>query len=312
MAKRVKITTTVESIPLDKALDEFITYCKMRNLRPATISYYETIISGYLYKVLDSKFPTCDITPSTVQDLIFFCRNELNIKDVSINSMLRGTRTIFYYFMKIGYTNKFDIQLIKEDKSIIETYTDEEINVLLAKPNKHCTFLEYRDWTISNFLLSTGCRLSTLINIKVKDINFDDNLITYTHTKNRKQQIVPLSPTLKYILFEYLKIRGDGEYLFCNAYGEQLKPSLLSHSLCDYNRKRGISKTGVHRWRHTFAKKWIMNGGDIFRLQKLLGHTDMSMVRNYVNIFSDDLVKDFDVFNPLENMNHNRKRIKMK
>ena len=61
-------------------------------------------------------------------------------------------------------------------------------------------------------------------------------------------------------------------------------------------------KTGVHRWRYTFAKKWILSGGDIFRLQKMLGHSSMEIVKNYVNMFTDDLQRDFDTFNPLETM----------
>ena len=54
--------------------------------------------------------------------------------------------------------------------------------------------------------------------------------------------------------------------------------------------------------RHTFAKKWILNGGDIMRLQTILGHSSIEMVKEYVNMFGGDLKKDFDKFNPLESM----------
>ena len=68
-----------------------------------------------------------------------------------------------------------------------------------------------------------------------------------------------------------------------------------------YHKKRGVEKTSAHAYRHTFAKLWILNGGDIFRLQKILGHSSIEMVRNYVEMFSEDLKKDFAVYNPLDN-----------
>jgi len=55
-------------------------------------------------------------------------------------------------------------------------------------------------------------------------------------------------------------------------------------------------------FRHTFAKKWILNKGDPFRLKTILGHSTMDMVNEYVAIFGKDLQRDFDIFNPLDNM----------
>lgn len=81
-------------------------------------------------------------------------------------------------------------------------------------------------------------------------MDFDNQLATYRHTKNRKQQIVPISNTLKKVLIEYLQFRKPEtlqDYLFVNAYGMHLDTDLLSHNLADYNRKRGVQKTGVHR-----------------------------------------------------------------
>ena len=55
-------------------------------------------------------------------------------------------------------------------------------------------------------------------------------------------------------------------------------------------------------WQYDFAKDWIRNTGDVFRLQKLLGHTSLDMTRNYVNMFSEDLKKDFEEYNPLDRL----------
>ena len=60
------------------------------------------------------------------------------------------------------------------------------------------------------------------------------------------------------------------------------------------------------------AKNYILNGGDIFRLQKILGHSDMTIVRNYVNMFSSDVMENFDAINPLEKALNKKTRIKKK
>lgn len=70
-------------------------------------------------------------------------------------------------------------------------------------------------------------------------------------------------------------------------------------------------KTSIHLYRHTFAKKWIMNSGDILRLQKLLGHKSLEMVKEYMAISGADLHKNFDDFNPLSSMVQSKRHLKM-
>ena len=74
----------------------------------------------------------------------------------------------------------------------------------------------------------------------------------------------------------------------------------ITTMLYRYNHARGVRKTSIHLFRHTFAKNWILNKGDPFRLKAILGHSTMAMVNVYVSMFGRDLHKDFDEFNPLE------------
>ena len=123
----------------------------------------------------------------------------------------------------------------------------------------HWNFSVYRCWVLRNFLLGTGQRLSTVSNIKIHDIDFDNNCIVLTKTKNRIQLIIPLSYTLSSVLTEYLKYRqGEaGDYLFCNQYGGKLTKSGMESAVRRYNLSRGVSRTSIHVYRHTFAKEWI-------------------------------------------------------
>ena len=78
-------------------------------------------------------------------------------------------------------------------------------------------------------------------------------------------------------------------------------------------KRSGISRPLFpHLFRHTFAKKYLLAGGDVFRLQKLMGHSDISVTKEYVEMFSEDLKIDYDRFNPLDNFIGNKQHIRMK
>lgn len=304
-------------INLDEGYDQFIKYCKVRNLRIATLKHYDNTMLS-VYKFIQPKTPINSITSDTVDEFILYCRNQLTIKDVTINTYVRTLRTILYYFMRLGYMKEFKIPNVKFDRHIIETYSDEELKLLLKKPNlKTCPFTQYRSWTIVNFLIGTGVRVNSLVNIRNKDIDFENEVVLLDVTKNRQSAIIPLSTTLVSVLKEYMTIRGGEleDYLFCTEFGKQADRQTINTTINKYNKKCGVMKTGLHRFRHTFAKKWILNNGDIFKLQKILCHSDMRVVRNYVEMFTSDIQKDFNNYNPLESLqeisNYNSK-IKIK
>jgi len=190
-------------------------------------------------------------------------RRNGTLNNVSINTHLKNIRAFVNYCISLGYTEEFKIKLLRVEKTVKETYTDSELAILLQKPNlKKCNFTEYRNWVFINYLIATGNRVSTIINIKIGDIDFDNNTIILKKTKNKKQQIIPVSTSLKAVLQEYLKYRkGEhDDYLFCTATGTHLNRGTMKTAISNYNRARGVTKTSIHLFRHTFAKNWILNG----------------------------------------------------
>ena len=132
--------------------------------------------------------------------------------------------------------------------------------------------------------------------------------------KNRKQQIIPLTKKMLNILTEYLQYRGGkpDDFLFSSVYQEKLSTNAVVKAVRRYNKSRGVNKTSSHLFRHTFAKLWIKNGGDVFRLQKILGHSSLDMVKKYVNLYSHDLKDNFENFNPINNFYNKKDRLKLK
>lgn len=302
------------NLSIQEAFDLFIRKCKIKNLTDLSISSYEKKMVHF-YEFIDKSEPITAVSKDTVDDYILWLRENTDANDITINSYLRSVRAFLYFCMEDRYIPTFKIQLIKAEKKIKETYTDDELVRLLEKPDvDNCSFSCYKTWVFENYLLGTGNRISTALDLHIGDINFQSGVIILRKTKNRKQQIIPLSATLAEILQGYLQIRGGeaDDYVFCNEYGEQASCRTYQQLVRRYNRKRGVEKTSCHTFRHTFAKNWILNSGDMFRLQKILGHSDLTVTKEYVNMFGQDLQMDFEKFNPLDNLkNRSKGTIKM-
>ncbi len=133
--------------------------------------------------------------------------------------------------------------------------------------------------------------------LKIKDLDFTNALLNVRVTKTRKPLLIPLNDTILCILKDFLKYRQHkniDDWLFCNVYSKKLTKSTSYHMLYEYNHRRGVLTTGLHRYRHTFAKQWILNGGSVVVLSKLLGHSNLSTTQNYINLLVSDVAKQVD------------------
>lgn len=311
---RLKINSIRKDMEFKSVVTEFIRHGRIKNLSERTLDYYEESIDVFTKFMKTDKFKIESVDSKTIDEYIMYLKTS-GIRSRSINTRLSGIRTFLYWCMERGYMDSFKISLLKQEEIIKDTFNDDEIAILLKKPDiKKCSFTEYRNWVMINFLLGTGVRLSTLISIKVGDIDLYSYTFKTSHNKNRREQIIPVSPKLGRVLTEYLMHRqheNDDNVLFCNQYGGPLTTNACDTALQRYGSKRGISKCYCHKFRHTFAKNWILSGGDAFRLQKILGHSSMDIVRKYVNIYGNELQKDFNKFNVLERFNNEKNLISM-
>ena len=297
-----------KNLSVEEAFELFIRKCKVKNLAEPSIVSYQNKVQPFVDFCSGEKI--ANVTIDTVDNFTVHLRTEHNVNDVSVVSYLRSLRAFLYYCMECNYMTTFKIHLPKAQKEIKETYTNEELERLLAKPNtNNCSFTEFKVWVFENYLLATGNRLSTALNVRIRDINFEDGVIMLAKTKNRRQQIIPLSNTLAEILREYLEIRGGeaDDYLFCNNYGQQASSRTFQTLVYRYNVKRNVNITSIHAFRHTFAKNWILAGGDIVRLKTIMGHSNIAVTNEYLQMFGQDLQMDFERFNPLDNLNNKNK-----
>lgn len=307
--KRVLTKGAVSQITLDDAIEVFISEKKSLNKSNATISNYEiTYKKWYEFLGQSGRSTLCkDVNDGYIYAYINYLKNE-DMKQSSINHYVRDLRVFLYWCMEQDYVKPpFKIKIPSSDEEIIETYSDEEVRALIQKPRRTAPFTEWRMWAIVNWILATGNRAGTVVEVRLGDLDFTKRNITIRKTKTRKAYIIPMSTALSTVLKDYIKMwratSGDESFLFPNIGDEQFTVNALKHAIVKYNRDRGVNdKTSIHALRHTFAKNWVRGGGDVFRLQKMLGHTTLDMTRHYVNLFSEDLKEGFDTINPLDNI----------
>ena len=293
-AKQVKRTSFSEAEQL------FTKHCKLKNLSPQTMRYYAEDLK-YFHACVPVQYVD-EVSQDAFENFIV---SELDAgkKITSLNSRIRGLRVFFKFCAEREYMKPITLKLMKEDEIIKEPYTDAELRRLLKRPEGN-SWVEWRTWASINYLIATGNRASTLLNVKISDVDFGNMTIHLVKTKSRKQQIIPLSPALKQILLDYLKTWDwtTDDYLFPSNKGAQLNLRSFQGAVRRYNIERGVSKTSIHLFRHTFAKNFILAGGGMVQLQALLGHATLEMSRHYVNIYGLDLKRDIEKLNPLDNL----------
>ena len=150
--------------------------------------------------------------------------------------------------------------------------------------------LDHRDQAIFEFLYSTGCRVSELVNCNISDVDFDEEIIRLTG-KGSKQRLVPLGRHLVAALQSYLPVRArllspDQHALFVNSRGRRLTRQgidLLIHrrALLAGMETKSLS---AHVFRHSCATHMLANGADIRVVQELLGHASISTTQVYTGV----------------------------
>ena len=252
------------------------------------------------------------ITEELVQgDYVEFMIEKGTLNLNTINTRLNNLRVFLYYCMKNEFISEFKICLLNAGETVKLIYTNEELEKLLKKP-KTKKFAEYRNWVMINYLLGTGNRLKTVRFLRVNDVMFQSNKIHLARVKNKRQQLVPLSIQLENILQEYIEmwdLKPD-DFLFPNQFGKQMTKSGYQSAIRNYNLRRKVERTSIHLFRHTFAKLYHKNGGDIVNLLHLLGHSNINITMQYVKLLGEDVADNYDILNPLSNFSNIGKKIK--
>lgn len=173
-----------------------------------------------------------------------------------------------------------------------QPFSPEELKALL-----HASRANLRDHAIVSLLIDTGMRASELCMLRPEDIFLGQSLIK-VHGKGGRDRILPLSVKSARVLAKWMS-KHRGAYLFPSEQSERLTRNSLLKILKRLGVRAGVGNVYCHRFRHSFALAYLRNGGSALALQKLLGHTTLTMTTIYVALSTEDLVEQHTRSSPL-------------
>ena len=329
---------------MDLEIDDFMNYCEYRNLSKKTLLSYEQtlrLFSRYLidtYKINSSEHLTQQIILNYINDnkervKYTVVANENTKKTnnpqnrgdygkkvsiVTLNNYIRNLKVYFNYMyenriIKKNPTQK--IKLIHVPRKAKGYMNDIEVNNLL-KCFDLSRFHEYRDCVITELLFDTGMRLGECLLIKEKtDINFAERTIFLPadNTKGKKDRYVFFSVQMATELKRWLQYKDrykESEYVFCTIKGTVLQERSFESNFSNYGERIGKKEINPHLLRNNFAKRFLMNGGDIFTLSKILGHSSIKVTEQcYLDLQTEDLKKQYEKHSPLMNLKKGNKAV---
>lgn len=201
-------------------------------------------------------------------------------------------------------------------RKIIPTFSTDQIQRLMGALDPR-TPNGFRDYAIILVFIDTGIRLSELVNLRLEDIDFGQSCFL-VKGKGNKERVVPFESQVRRALWRYLSaVRPDPDssqvcQFFLSRQGFPLRPRAVQSMISRLGRRANVSgvRCSPHTFRHTFARQYLLNGGDIFSLQRILGHTSLEAVKLYVNLTSLDVSRQHRKFSPVDTMGLSAKRSK--
>ena len=319
-------------ITLDKAIELYLTTIETEGKSPRYIEWLKTrlrFFSIYIQDVHGQGFKLQDISVDDGRNYIrhlldrdiryqghpLHKAQEGKLKIRYIHGLGRAVRAFCTWAFDEEYLEDNVMRRLKLPKlptTFPEPLNEEEIQrVLTASLNS--TTERLRNFAIIMVFLDTGIRLDELVNIRLSRVDFAIGEMTI-FGKGSKERKVPIGTQAKKALINYLtKERPepvnpqDDDRLFLNADGYPITHDAVEKLFQRVKKVSGVAQLHPHICRHTFSVRYLVNGGDAFSLQKILGHSSLEMTRKYVNLASGDVKEKHRRFSPMDNLNFQAK-----
>ncbi|MBR5538750.1 MAG: tyrosine-type recombinase/integrase [Clostridia bacterium] len=286
---------------LNNLVAKFLVEQTCRGNTSFTLDYYRVVLSRFVEFCGD--IPSDELTLDLCQEYYFDLRTN-KLASGSVQTYIRGLRAFLTWCHDFGYikadiTSRF--KLPKAQRKTIDVLTDEEVKRLYSSFGEN--FIGIRNLCISLLMLDSGLRLNEVITLETSQIHLQDRYCI-VNGKCQKQRIVPLGATTCTCLEKYLSIKPLSTFAFCKNDGTPITRAIVKNTFRKLRKKTNIDRLHPHLLRHTFATRYLENGGDIYRLQVILGHTSLEMVKKYLHIATNRVQADFLKYSPLDNALH--------
>jgi integrase/recombinase XerD len=294
---------------LDDYIEDFIDYVRFEKLLSKnTIESYSRDITKF--KDYLKQYGIKDFEDLSHEQILKFLEELFDTQnDASVSRILSTLRNFYKFLLRTDKIKKNPFSKIKNPKlpkKDISILNQEEVKKFLDIIPSSTAF-QLRDRAMFELLYSCGLRVSEIINLRLSDIDIEEELIRFVG-KGNKERIVPLSNTSKGYLQKYInaaryKIEREkkNDFVFLNKNGNRITRQGLWKTLKKYSDRSGIKKNIYpHIFRHSFATHMLEEGADLRIVQELLGHSSISTTEIYTNLDKQHLKDSYFKYHPRE------------
>lgn len=293
----------------NQAIKDYKSYLKIeRGLSLNSIMSYENDIISLKNYILDNKIKESPIecTPDTVNSFIYNSSKKNSPRSQA--RKISGLKSFFKFLVFEGYLKSSPMSNIESPKlgrKLPDILNVEEISQMISSIDIKEKFGQ-RNKTIIEILYGTGIRVSELIELKISNIFFKENLIRVLG-KGDKERFVPIGLKAKKSIIDY--INNDRKYqkieessndiLILSKYGKKITRHMIFTLIKNISKKSGITKKiSPHTFRHSFASHLLKNGADLRTIQLILGHENITTTEIYTHLDSKHLLNVMKKYHP--------------
>jgi site-specific recombinase XerD len=257
---------------------------------PNTIKVYTSMFQSFINYYSEKKID--DITEDDIRKYQDYLVSK---RKASISAQNQAINSIKFYFEKVKRGKKLDVYIERpfKEKKLPNIISENEVFKLL----KATTNLKHK--SIITLLYSSGLRRSELINLRLKDIDYEKRIIFVRGGKGRKDRTTILAENTILVLNKYLELFKPYYWLIEGVNKKQYSPTSIGAILRNSSKKANLNKVvKPHMLRHSFATHLLEQGVDLRYIQSLLGHSSAKTTEIYTQVRSHSLAKiksPFDV-----------------
>ncbi|MFP5134904.1 tyrosine recombinase XerC [Bacteroides salyersiae] len=288
--------------------DSFLDYLRYeRNYSEKTVLAYGEDISQLREFAQEEigDFNPAEVTPELIREWIVSLMDK-GYASTSVNRKLSSLRSFYKFLLKKKVVLVDPLRKItgpKNKKPLPSFLKENEMNRLLDDTDFGEGFEGRRDHLIIEMFYATGIRLSELIGLDDKDVDFSASLLKVTGKRN-KQRLIPFGDELKEGMLEYVNVRNEqvlesGGAFFVRKNGERLYKNLV-YNLVKRNLSKVVTlkKRSPHVLRHTFATTMLNNEAELGAVKELLGHSSLATTEIYTHTTFEELKKVYKQAHP--------------
>ncbi|MCL5265967.1 MAG: tyrosine-type recombinase/integrase [Chloroflexi bacterium] len=312
-----------DDIPLERLIEHFRLFNRTENKSPRTVEWYDENLQLFLHWLQRCGKSTLlgDLDIHIVREFIINQQDRTikhenhpfapptpgGFSSHTIQSRVRALRSFFHWLKREGYAETHileDLKVPKVQKNLVEILSEEEIRAILGAIDRN-TANGARNYAIVWIFLDTGLRCSELTNLKYEDTHIEEGYLRVLG-KGNKERVVPVGANGQRIILRYrdhFRPQPNGAAInnfFLSLDGQPLTVNSVEQILGRLGKRAGVKRLHPHLLRHTFATRYLINGGDVFTLQRILGHTTLAMVNQYVQLASSHVVIQHRKFSPMD------------